>query len=85
MKAPHCKDRPTETSDAYQPKATLSCNTTRLEYWPETKDIHQITEFEEDDQPIRNGATQQQDELDRIGPKKSSHSRGTCPGGQSPP
>ena len=46
MKAQHCKDWPTEMSDAYQPKANLSRETTWLEYQPKTEDIHLITEFE---------------------------------------
>ena len=66
MKAQHCKDRPTETSNAYQPKATLSCKTTQLEYQPKTEDIHLITEFEEDDQPAHNKGRAQEDNPEGI-------------------
>ena len=58
MKARHSKDQPVETSDAYRPKANLSRKTIQLEYRPETKDIHLITEFEEDDQLAHSEATQ---------------------------
>ena len=80
MKAQHCKERSTETSDTYQPKATLSHKTTWLEYWSEMEDIHLITDVEEDDQPTHDEAAQQQNELDRICPKKSSRLRGTHSG-----
>ena len=80
MKAQHYKERSAETSDAYQPKATLSHKTTQLEYWAEKEDIRLIKEFEEDDQPTHDKAAQQQNELDRIHPKKSSCSRCTHSG-----
>ena len=85
MKAQHYKEKPAETSDAYRPKANLSHKTTQLEYWAEIEDLHLITEFGEDDQPTRDKAAQWQDELNRIHPKKSSRSRGTCLGVQSLP
>ena len=57
MKAQHHNERPTETSDTYQTKATLSHKTTWL-YQPKMEDIRLVTEFEEDDQPTHGKAAQ---------------------------
>ena len=85
MKAQHCGEGPTEASNTCRPKATQGHQATRVEYKPETEDIHMMMELGSGYHPTLGETIQWQIELNKIHPRKSFHLRRTHSVTQSPP